>query len=157
MVGLEKAGKSTFVNAWLQHDLLPSDQKRCTFTTTQVLSLDVGQQERLEIDVKSREEFARLEGELRKKQAGGEDAGRRAGDDLKSIERHRRSLEQVILEGNQKLPFSDLSEITKLLRDYVADESRAHAVKGGARIHSEAGEHWGHRVFRCSRVELWAG
>src|SRR4051794_36560885 len=39
VVGLEKAGKSTFVNAWLESDLLPTADERCTFTTTQIYSV----------------------------------------------------------------------------------------------------------------------
>ena len=39
VVGLEKSGKSTFINAWLESDLLPSDSRRCTFTTTQLFSV----------------------------------------------------------------------------------------------------------------------
>lgn len=35
-VGLEKAGKSTLVNAIISRDILPSDYKRATYTTTQI-------------------------------------------------------------------------------------------------------------------------
>ena len=36
VVGLEKAGKSTFANALMENDLLPTKDLRCTFTSTQI-------------------------------------------------------------------------------------------------------------------------
>lgn len=38
IVGLEKAGKSTFANALIDNDVLPSGRERCTFTTTRLVS-----------------------------------------------------------------------------------------------------------------------
>ena len=38
IVGLEKAGKSTFANALICNDVLPSAPERCTFTTTKLVS-----------------------------------------------------------------------------------------------------------------------
>lgn len=38
IVGLEKAGKSTFANALIDNDVLPSAPERCTFTTTRLVS-----------------------------------------------------------------------------------------------------------------------
>lgn len=37
IVGLEKAGKSTFANALIQADILPSAPERCTFTSTKLM------------------------------------------------------------------------------------------------------------------------
>lgn len=38
IVGLEKAGKSTFANAMMGNDILPSDDAQCTFTSTKICS-----------------------------------------------------------------------------------------------------------------------
>lgn len=38
IVGLEKAGKSTFANAMMGNDILPSEEKRCTYTSTKICS-----------------------------------------------------------------------------------------------------------------------
>ncbi|MDQ7074002.1 MAG: dynamin family protein [Gammaproteobacteria bacterium] len=38
IVGLEKAGKSTFANALIESDVLPSAPERCTFTSTRLVS-----------------------------------------------------------------------------------------------------------------------
>lgn len=36
IVGMEKAGKSTFANALMENNFLPTDDERCTFTATQI-------------------------------------------------------------------------------------------------------------------------
>lgn len=38
IVGLEKAGKSTFANALIKSNILPSAPERCTFTSTRLVS-----------------------------------------------------------------------------------------------------------------------
>ena len=54
IVGLEKAGKSTFANALIESDLLPTKQERCTYTSTCVT---YGEQAQLEISFFSEGEF----------------------------------------------------------------------------------------------------
>ena len=39
IVGLEKAGKSTFANALIDNYVLPSAPERCTFTATKLISV----------------------------------------------------------------------------------------------------------------------
>ncbi len=36
IIGLEKAGKSTFVNALINNELMPEGEARCTYTSTQL-------------------------------------------------------------------------------------------------------------------------
>lgn len=36
VIGLEKSGKSTFANAIMQNDILPSDNERCTYTSASI-------------------------------------------------------------------------------------------------------------------------
>ena len=64
VVGLEKAGKSTFVNAWLGCDLLPAKSQRCTFTTTQIYSVAHESEQRLETNPKTHYQFEKLCQEL---------------------------------------------------------------------------------------------
>jgi ribosome biogenesis GTPase A len=60
VVGLEKAGKSTFINAWLECDLLPAKGGRCTFTTTQIYSVSNESEQRLEVQTRTEEQFTHL-------------------------------------------------------------------------------------------------
>ncbi|WP_138505714.1 dynamin family protein [Nostoc sp. PA-18-2419] len=119
VVGLEKAGKSTFINAWLECDLLPAKGGRCTFTTTQIYSVENESEQRLEVQARTEDEFISLLKELDK-------VG--AQEDLKTIRANEITLQQVRREGNLTFPFTRLEDIREPLKQYVADEKYAHAV-----------------------------
>ena len=119
VVGLEKAGKSTFINAWLECDLLPAKGGRCTFTTTQIYSVKNEAEQRLEVQPRTEAQFIHLLNEL-------EISG--AKEDIKTIEANRATLDQVREEGNITIPFTRLEDIREPLKKYVADEKYAHAV-----------------------------
>ena len=119
VVGLEKAGKSTFVNAWLECDLLPAKGGRCTFTTTQIYSVEHESEQRLEVQAKTEAEFINLLKELEKAQAQ---------EDINTIRTNEITLQQVRTEGNRTFPFTRLEDIREPLKKYVADEKYAHAV-----------------------------
>jgi hypothetical protein len=119
VVGLEKAGKSTFINAWLECDLLPAKGGRCTFTTTQIYSVKSESEQRLEVQTRTEEQFIHLLKEL-------ETVG--AKEDLKTIREYETTLQQVRKEGNLTIPFTRLGDIREQLKKYVADEKYAHAV-----------------------------
>jgi hypothetical protein len=119
VVGLEKAGKSTFINAWLECDLLPAKGGRCTFTTTQIYSVENESEQRLEVQAKTEDEFINLLQDL-------ETANAR--EDLNTIRANEITLQQVRTEGNRTFTFTRLEDIKEPLRKYVADEKYAHAV-----------------------------
>ncbi|MFM7366180.1 MAG: dynamin family protein, partial [Cuspidothrix sp.] len=119
VVGLEKAGKSTFVNAWLECDLLPAKGGRCTFTTTQIYSVEHESEQRLEVQAKTEAEFINLLKELEKA---------KAQEDINTIHTNEITLQQVRQEGNRTFPFTRLEDIREPLKKYVADEKYAHAV-----------------------------
>jgi hypothetical protein len=119
VVGLEKAGKSTFVNAWLECDLLPAKGGRCTFTTTQIYSVENESEQRLEVQAKTEDEFINLLKELEKAQAQ---------EDINTICANEITLQQVRTEGNRTFAFTRLEDIREPLKKYVADEKYAHAV-----------------------------
>lgn len=119
VVGLEKAGKSTFLNAWLQCDLLPAKAARCTFTTTQIYSVIHENEQRLEVQVKTEDDFLQLRKEF-------EDNN--AQEDIRAIQLHEATLNEVRREGNLTITFTRLEDIKEPLKKYVADERYAHAV-----------------------------
>ena len=119
VVGLEKAGKSTFINAWLECDLLPAKGGRCTFTTTQIYSVQSESEQRLEVQAKSEDQFNKLLKEL-------EIAN--AQEDINTIRNNETTLLEVIREGNRTFQFTRLEDIRDSLEKYVADERYAHAV-----------------------------
>jgi len=54
IVGLEKAGKSTFANALIESDVLPSAPERCTFTSTKIV---YGAENKAVVKLYTEEEF----------------------------------------------------------------------------------------------------
>jgi hypothetical protein len=119
VVGLEKAGKSTFINAWLECDLLPAKAARCTFTTTQIYSVISDADQKLEVQAKTNEQFLGLLDDLR---------AAKAQEDLNTIQQNEETLSQVRKDGNLTFSFTRLEDIKEQLRKYVADERYAHAV-----------------------------
>jgi len=128
VVGLEKSGKSTFVNAWLETDLLPTASKRCTFTTTQIYSVSNQIDQRLDVLAKTKDEFNIYIGELEQVASGTGESAKRAKEDLDTIKQNRNSLDSVVREGNKTLKFINIEEILVNLKKYVADVTVAHAI-----------------------------
>ncbi|WP_031430172.1 dynamin family protein [Methylomicrobium agile] len=129
VVGLEKAGKSTFVNAWLGCDLLPAKTARCTFTTTQIYSVPHDSEQRLETLPKTEQEFSAYQKDLREQaESPDKSAAQKADNDLMVIEQHRGTLHEIIQEGRKTYGFSRLEEVKESLTRYVADERYAHAM-----------------------------
>lgn len=130
VVGLEKAGKSTFVNAWLGCDLLPAKSQRCTFTTTQIYSVPDDTSQRLEVDPKSPQQFERLCRELEAAKAGADKSkATNAEADLDTIQKNIYTLKSVLEAAPPRKSFINLDDIKSDLRKYVADECYAHAIE----------------------------
>jgi hypothetical protein len=130
VVGLEKAGKSTFVNAWLGSDLLPAKTARCTFTTTQIYSVQDQNEQRLETLPKTEAQYQAYQADLREQtQSADKSAAQKAENDLKVMESHNGTLREIINEGKKTYSFSRLEEIKTNLSRYVADERYAHAMQ----------------------------
>jgi len=128
VVGLEKAGKSTFVNAWLGCDLLPTDSLRCTYTPTQIFGVANESDQRLEVIPKTQDEFGALINELQSVPTTHAQY-QNAQKDLSKINEHRSTLNQAISNGFYQRSFLQLDEIREDLWKYVADVKYAHAIK----------------------------
>lgn len=135
VVGLEKAGKSTFVNAWLEKDLLPHDNPRCTYTTTEIHSVADNGKQRLEVKSKTEDAFSKMIKELEEKSQGNDDNAKNAKNDLKTINENIETLQHIIDKGDEIFNFERLDGIEENLKKYVADPAYAHAVKE-VRLHT---------------------
>ena len=122
VVGSEKAGKSTFINAWLGCDLLPSDMQRCTFTTTHLHSETDNARQRLVIQPKTVQGMQELLSTLNKMKEGDSETANQAKEDLRSLGQHQATLKAVMQEGPQSISFTHISEIADTLRRYEASE-----------------------------------
>lgn len=129
VVGAEKTGKSSFINAWIDSDLLPNEDDRCTFTTTRLHSVLNQSEQRLEVRTMTSAEFndqlAQLE-ELAN--SGFEETAAKARNNLETIRTHRSILDSLLDQQIEPIPFKNLDEIKPHLKRYAADERYAHAI-----------------------------
>jgi len=61
VIGLEKAGKSALLNAWLGQEILPSARERCTFTSVEIWSAHTEHDQLLSIQYYSDDEIEQLQ------------------------------------------------------------------------------------------------
>lgn len=155
IVGLEKAGKSTFANALMENPLLPTKDARCTFTSTQIeysgdsqpdsatvtfytvdefnqdfrdklSKLGIPNPEKYSFDTLNEATYNRLyESEV------SEDKQRAYGDsihpDIVSIIQNETSLSSLL--DRPPLAFSSAQIESGELTAYITDEAKARAVK----------------------------
>lgn len=131
VVGLEKNGKSTFVNAWLGCDLLPAKSGRCTFTTTQIHAVQETEDQRVEVYPKSISEFREYRNELERASSEKAEQAKAAKEDLDTINENLKTLEDVLGKAPKDLnrEYTRIEEIKDYLTQYVADKRYAHAIR----------------------------
>jgi GTPase Era involved in 16S rRNA processing len=130
VVGLEKNGKSTFVNSWLKYDFLPSEDKRCTLSTTKLYSTTQNQHT-VKVSVMTRELFEQNKANLQAIIDANQDNDKthRAQADLNQIQQHQVSLSNIIENGVEDIVSDDFATIKDALQKYIADPKYAYAVE----------------------------
>ena len=131
VLGLEKAGKSALINAWLGAEILPSMDPRCTYTTTEIWSAPENTEQLYMIEYRTPEEFDR---ELEQKRETA--AGLARGHDLQDLENDLEEtarLEPKIRPLLGRVPlersFRDVREIRGELTRTITDPAHARAVR----------------------------
>lgn len=104
IVGLEKAGKSTFANALMENNFLPTKDARCTFTSTRIEYNNDDRKDYANVKFFSKEEFEKdFKDKLKK--LGLEDVDKYSFRDL-SIEQYERLYNDKVSEDKKRL-YSD--------------------------------------------------
>lgn len=129
VVGLEKAGKSTFLSAWMRAEILPNQDKRCTYTTTEIRSVPSSDDQRIEVDFLTRPELDDLKRQYEETERGGGREGEMAGEDLHELELYSESISRLLGQDKEVYEFSDSAEVMQILDRFVADPSNARAVR----------------------------
>ena len=99
VMGMEKTGKTSFVNALLGQQLLPTKRERCTYIPTEIRSCLSANDERIEIDYLTTHEFDSILKEVEAKRKEIKKIGRFNPDSLKSsseIEKDRENFEDAL-------------------------------------------------------------
>lgn len=133
VIGLEKAGKSALLNAWLGEEILPSADVRCTYTTTEIWSAPTEEEQMLIIDYHTPQEIEQLLMKKREELTGFKE-GTRDHDDLNSEIQETEDLKTRINEytarGKMQRGFRDISEISYELQQAVfSNRAQARAIR----------------------------
>lgn len=129
VVGAEKTGKSSFINAWIGADLLPNKQVRCTFTTTRLHSVIEDRDQRLEVKPKTKSEFEDLISNLTElKNSPDSTQATHAQEDLDLITLNRDQMESIVGQKIEPIQFRTLDGIAEDLEKFTADPRYAHAI-----------------------------
>jgi len=148
VVGLERSGKSTFINSFICDDLLPSDSKRCTYTSTQLeygdntaivefytkeefnknfrkmlKEIEYGNSEKISFEIITKSEIERYFETLQIKKAEWSNIKH---DIVEIIDKKDQILKH--LNGNEK-NFSGAQLKTDEFKDYITKPGQARAVK----------------------------
>jgi hypothetical protein len=121
VVGLEKAGKSTFLNALIGLDILPARGERCTYAITTIRLSKGPFQLTIRPKLCSVEEFRAREAELERATKVSGPASVAASGDLSKLRIQRNQLEALI-SGQQKLT---LGITEKLILSGIGDRRSA--------------------------------
>lgn len=133
VIGLEKAGKSALLNAWLGQEILPSARERCTFTSTEIWSAQTEQDQLVAIEYYTREEIARLQEQRQKALAGAllsDKEKKEIQEDFNDTEKNLNQIYEFTKKGSFKQPFLDIGEISDLLQSAIfKNRAQALAIK----------------------------
>jgi hypothetical protein len=130
VIGLEKAGKSALLNAWLGQEILPSARERCTFTSTEIWSAQTEQDQLVAIEYYTREEITKLQEQRQKALAGAllsDKEKKEIQEDLNDTEKNLNQIYEFTKKGSFKQPFLDIGEISDLLQSAIF-KNRAQAL-----------------------------
>ncbi len=134
VIGLEKAGKSALLNAWLGQEILPSARERCTFTSTEIWSAQTEQDQLLSIQYYSREEIAMLQKQRQDALAGALLSDKEKKEIQEDFNDTEKNLNQIYeftkLKNGFKQSFLDIGEISDLLQSAIfKNRAQALAIK----------------------------
>jgi hypothetical protein len=134
VIGLEKAGKSALLNAWLGQEILPSARERCTFTSTEIWSAKTELDQLVSIQYYSRDEILTLQ-EQRKAALNSSSIGDKERKDIQEdINDTEKNLNAIFEFAKQregyKQSFLDISEVYEVLQSAIfKNRAQALAIK----------------------------
>ncbi|MEK5762698.1 dynamin family protein [Acinetobacter junii] len=127
IVGLEKAGKSTFANALIKSNILPSAPERCTFTSTRLVS--GSDQANVKFYTESafeqifQELLAEIEYSTQTKNTGSSPKSELTTEEKKELirlqSRYRQIVEGSITVGNKKEELDNISYLVNKLQEKI--------------------------------------
>jgi len=118
IVGPEKAGKSSLLNAWLGFNLCPTEEKRCTYTTTEIRSCSSLKEQKYEIEYFTRDEYenSNFKKSLTEKE-------------IKEIEIYSEEIDKYLNKDLLSVNFEQFESVQAALNSAICHPGHALAVK----------------------------
>jgi len=132
VIGREKAGKSSLINAWINADLLPTAQTRCTYTTTEIRSCTNENEQKVVIEYFSREEFAANKQEIEKilsQSVRGSVDHNLLTREVEEIDHYENEINGFLGRDIFEQRFTDFNEVRDRIRNAISNPGEARAVK----------------------------
>ncbi|RLC05147.1 MAG: hypothetical protein DRI57_27760 [Deltaproteobacteria bacterium] len=133
VLGLEKAGKSTLLNAWLGVEILPAMDERCTYTSCEIWSAPGENDQCYIIEYYPPEEFEKELAEKRKLIKELPKGFSERGDiekDVQEIEAYYDEIQSFLRQGRYERKFSDVDEVREDLKQAIAiNKAQARAIR----------------------------
>lgn len=133
VLGLEKAGKSTLLNAWLGTEILPAMDERCTYTSCEVWSAPSEKEQLYAIEYYSPVEFEQQLSEKRRliqDLPPGNSDRNQIEQDVKEIEAYQSHIQEFLKQDRFERKFDDVNEIREDLKLAIAtNKAQARSIK----------------------------
>ena len=130
VVGREKAGKSSLLNAWIGFELLPSERNRCTYTTTEIRSCANDDDQKYMIEYFTADEFKQSTTVSAEKGAESSsylnDLREKEADEIK---KYYDEISQHLNKPVEIEKFTDFEQVKKELNSAISYPGHARAVK----------------------------
>jgi hypothetical protein len=128
VIGREKAGKSSLLNAWIGFDLLPSERNRCTYTTTEIRSCPSENEQKYLIEYFTSEEF-NLKVSAQYSQVGNDHADFKAltllaQQELEEIEKYRDEISSYLDREEIVVNFKSFDEVRDQLKSAISSPGK---------------------------------
>ena len=133
VVGREKSGKSSLLNAWIHFELLPAQRKRCTYTTTELRSCPTTNEQRYLIEYFSKEEFQRkVDGTISSLENFKGKVNRDRDllmQEIEEIEELNNEIENYLGRPTAQKQFRSFEDVRAELKSAISDPGQARAIK----------------------------
>ena len=130
VVGREKAGKSSLINAWIGFELLPSDRNRCTYTTTEIRSCTNDIDQRYIIEYFTSEEFSsKSDNLLEKSLENSSYLNDLKEKEAEEIKQYSKEISKYLNRPVEIFSFSDFEQVKIQLNSAISHPGHARAVK----------------------------
>lgn len=129
VIGREKAGKSSLINAWIGFELLPSDRNRCTYTTTEIRSCVHENEQRYIIEYFTNEEFTKNTDLSEKSFENSNYLNDLREKEAEEIKKYSDEISKYLNRPIEIKEFSNFDQVKMQLNSAISHPGHARAVK----------------------------